>query len=409
MKMKLRALIFALLFLASGIACRAGTVVAWGAGTNYTIWPNYGQSSVPAGLSDVIAVAAGSLHTLVLKSDGTLAAWGYGASGETNIPSNVSNVVAIAGSGFYSNQYGFGLALKNNGTIAVIGTGITAPPVGLSNVVAIAAGAGSGLALKSDGTVAGWGYGSAGYYMTNGAVTFDDGILSNVVALAGGDNFSLALRRDGTVIGWGRNLSGQATGIPSSSLSYTNGVVQLGGQILSNVVAVAAGNSHSLALKSDGTVVAWGDNTYGQINVPTGLNGVVALALGGAESTGHCLALKSNGVIVAWGMNSYHQTNVPGSLSNVVSFGIGSSHCVALSGDAPPILHATSTQPSWTSNGFTLSIPSQSGRVYALEYKDSLTGSTWTPLPLVAGNGGALTLVDPNPAGPQRLYRVRRW
>src|SRR5882724_5919230 len=66
---------------------------------------------------------------------------------------------------------------------------------------------------------------------------------------------------------------------------------------LGNIVAVAAGDSHALALTSEGTVVAWGDNSSNQTNVPSGLSNVVAIAAGGA----HSLALKADGTVTAWG------------------------------------------------------------------------------------------------------------
>ena len=82
---------------------------------------------------------------------------------------------------------------------------------------------------------------------------------------------------------------------------------------LANVIAVAAGANHSLALKSDGTVVAWGWNAYGQATVPTGLADVIAIAAGGD----HSLALKSDGTVVAWGDNSSGQSTVPADLAGV--------------------------------------------------------------------------------------------
>ena len=76
---------------------------------------------------------------------------------------------------------------------------------------------------------------------------------------------------------------------------------------LVGVSAIAAGADHSLALKNNGTVVAWGSNGYGQTTVPAGSSRVTAIAAG----ADHSLALKSDGTVVAWGYNGYGQTNVP--------------------------------------------------------------------------------------------------
>ena len=105
--------------------------------------------------------------------------------------------------------------------------------------------------------------------------------LSNVTAISQGSGFNLALRADGTVVAWGYNHLGQVTGTPSSdTIPVTANPMALGGQVLSGVVAIAAGSSHSLALKIDGTVVAWGRNLYGETNVPAGLSGVFAISAG---------------------------------------------------------------------------------------------------------------------------------
>ena len=72
----------------------------------------------------------------------------------------------------------------------------------------------------------------------------------------------------------------------------------LGGQVLSGVMAIAAGGDHTVALKNDGSVVAWGDNGYGQTTVPVAAqSGVTAIAAGGS----HTVALKNDGSVVAWG------------------------------------------------------------------------------------------------------------
>ena len=104
--------------------------------------------------------------------------------------------------------------------------------------------------------------------------------LSGVIAIAAGGQNSLALRADGSVIAWGPVIMDrQRPG--GSDWCHRH----------------RRGGYHNLALKSDGTVVAWGYNNYGQTNVPPDLRGVTAIAAGAF----HSLALKSNGTVVAWG------------------------------------------------------------------------------------------------------------
>ncbi len=137
--------------------------------------------------------------------------------------------------------------------------------------------------------------------------------LTTAVAVGQGYQHSLALKSDGTVVGWGGNSSGQAK--PPSGLK--------------KVVDIAAGNYHSVALKSDGTVVAWGNGYYEQTAVPKSLKNVVAIAAGGD----HVLALKSNGTVVAWGRNEYGQTKIPKGLKNVIAIAAGDRHSLALKND----------------------------------------------------------------------------
>jgi hypothetical protein len=95
---------------------------------------------------------------------------------------------------------------------------------------------------------------------------------------------------------------------------------------LSNVVAIAAGGYHSLALKSDGTVVGWGYNDEGEATPPEGLSNVVAIAAGGY----HSLALKSDGTVVGWGYNDEGEATPPEGLSNVVAIAAGYSFSLAI-------------------------------------------------------------------------------
>jgi hypothetical protein len=96
-------------------------------------------------------------------------------------------------------------------------------------------------------------------------------------------------------------------------------------------------------------------------------------------------------------------------LTNVMAIAAGSFHSLALIGDGPPMLHAQITNPTLSLTGFSLSLPTQSGRVYRLEYKNSLNDTNWMALPLVAGNGDMLMLTDTTATGSQRFYRVKQW
>ncbi len=139
----------------------------------------------------------------------------------------------------------------------------------LSGVTAIAGGYLHSLALKNDGTLWAWGANYAGQ-LGNGTsndsnVPIQVSALSGVTAIAAGGEFSLALRNDGTVWGWGRNVDGQlGTGIHTDS---SNVPVQMG--VLSGITAIAAGGSHTLALKNDGTLWSCGDNYRGQLGIGT--------------------------------------------------------------------------------------------------------------------------------------------
>ena len=94
----------------------------------------------------------------------------------------------------------------------------------------------------------------------------------------------------------------------------------------SGFTALAAGRYHSLGLKADGSIVAWGDNGYGQCNVPDPNTGFIALAAGGY----HSLGLKADGSIVAWGSNYYGQCNVPAPNTDFTALAAGHSHSLGL-------------------------------------------------------------------------------
>jgi alpha-tubulin suppressor-like RCC1 family protein len=136
---------------------------------------------------------------------------------------------------------------------------------------------------------------------------------SNVVMIAAGENHSLALLADGRALGWGDNAFGQAQ-VPGFA---------------TNLVSLAAGQAHSLALSATGDVLAWGDDSYGQSTVPSSLPVAVVVAAGAR----HSLALLADGAVVAWGDNTFGQTAVPEDATNVVAIAAGDFFSLALCAD----------------------------------------------------------------------------
>ncbi len=268
-------------------------------------------------LTNVTEVEAGREHSIALRSDGTVWTWGFNEMG----------------------QLGDGTVVNRTSPVQV---------GGLSGVVDIAGGHYHSLALLADGTVRGWGYNSFGQ-LGNGATTSAQRTpvvvspLSGVVAIAGGRDMSYALRSDGTVWGWGLNTTGQ---VGDGTTTMRTRPVQVGS--LTGITAISGGRDHGLAVRSDGTVWAWGDNTQGQVGdgsltnrlAPvqvTGLTGAVEVAAGAY----HSIARLATGTLRAWGQNSNGQLGdgtttrrttsvaVPG-VTGATAIAAGRQHSVAV-------------------------------------------------------------------------------
>jgi alpha-tubulin suppressor-like RCC1 family protein len=277
--------------------------------------------------SNVVAIAAGGMHSLFLKSDGSLWAMGYNGSGQlgdgtlnqTNKPEEIiaSGVTAIAAGDLHS------LFLKSDGSLWAMGCNAdgqlgdgtfdnTNQPqeIVASGVTAIAAGGAHSLFLKSNGSLWAMGcnlYGQLGDGTSNAVTNQPEEIVAGgVTAIAAGGTFvegdghSLFLKSDGSLWGMGQNGYGQ---LGDGTHNDTNQPEEI---VASGVMAIAAGAHHSLFLKSDGSLWAMGANYPGQLgdgsllgtNQPDEIvaSNVVAIAAGAI----HSLFLKSDGSL--WGM-----------------------------------------------------------------------------------------------------------
>jgi alpha-tubulin suppressor-like RCC1 family protein len=322
-------------------ATKDGSVWAWGRN-------DYGQlgngtqtlSKTPIqvpGFTGATSVAAGYYHSLVLKADGTVWAWGKGGygqlgngtfSGYSTSPVQVSGITGasgVAAGAFHS------VAVMSNGSVETwgynnsgqLGNGTTTnsnTPVqvtGLNNVTMVAAGAYHSLALKADGTVWSWGANDAGQLgngTTSASLTPVQVMnLSNVTALAAGTgSSSYALRSDGTMWAWGENGFGQL-GNTSAGRKATQ-PVQVA---ISNVTSIGAGSTWAFAIKADGTAWSWGDNNYGQLgstactsktcSVPVQVSNLSNVVYVTSGSGAFSLAARADGTAWAWGQNTWGQ------------------------------------------------------------------------------------------------------
>ena len=301
----------------------SGTVSSTPAGLNCgaTCTGTYGLSTAVT-----LTATAGTASSFVRWMGGNCS----GTSSPCNIPAGAADqtVAAYFAGASVATGYGHSVALTRDGMVwawgdnefGQLGNGTTTDsriPVrvsGLSGVIAIAAGGYHSIALKSDGTVWTWGQNwdgqlGSGAWTDNSLIPVQVSGLTGVVEIAAGGYYSLALKSDGTLWAWGDNEFGQ---LGNNDTTDNNIPVQVSG--LTGVITISAGDHHSVALKSNGTVWTWGKNWLGQLGSGTlndslipvpvsGLSRVIAIAAGSA----HTLALKSDGTVWAWGDNGYGQ------------------------------------------------------------------------------------------------------
>ena len=424
-----------------------GTVWTWG----YNYYGQLGNGTTAnsenpgqvSGLSGIVSVSAGQNLTSALRSDGTVWAWGYDyygqfGTGMTNTSSVPVQVSSLSGIVSVSTGYNHTVALKSDGTVwawgynnyGQLGDGTTTSrtsPVqvsGLSGIVSISAGSNQTIALKSDGTVWAWGFNNYGQ-LGNGTTT-DSLIpiqvfnLSNVISVSAGFSHVVALKSDGTAWTWGYNGYGQLGG--GTYISSSTVPLQVSG--LSDLISISASTNFTLAAKSDGTVWAWGNNSYGQLGNSTlssryvpgqvsGLNRVISVSAGGY----HSLALKSDGTIWSWGNNSFGQlgngtttdsssavlVNGFGNIIPVTSITLNKTSITLLLGASDTLiatispLEATNKAVAWSSNNPGVASVDSNGKV------TGLTAGTATVTAATADGGKTATCtiaIDSSPFIP---------
>jgi alpha-tubulin suppressor-like RCC1 family protein len=309
-----------------------GTLWAWG-------WNNYGQlgdgttvnKSTPVAIgadTQWLVVSGGVYHCAAVKLDGTLWTWGRNSSGQLGDGGNTDRWTPAAIDSLHS--WGF-----------------------------VAAGGSHTVALKTDGTLWAWGsntYGQVGdgsgstrYYPRQ--IGFDN----HWVSVAAGIFHTVAVKSDGTLWAWGLNSRGQL-GDGTTTDRYSPGMIGTD----TDWVAVEAGQWHTAAVKSNGTLWAWGDNEYGQLGDGTIVGKSSPTRVGtGADWTAvaagdwHTLARKTDGTLWAFGYNYYGQLGDDTSVNKDVPTQIGVAQTwiqVAGGGDHSLAISLGSGLWSWGEN-----------------------------------------------------------
>lgn len=307
-------------------------------------------------LEGIIAIAAGTEHSVALRDDGTVWAWGgnrYGQLGDgtTDERNRPVQVRGKAGEGHLEGitaiaaGVGNTVALKDDGTVWVLGRSdlhewdesncfprqvkIKAGEY-LTGITAITAGEEHTVALRKDGTVWAWGINWEGTLGDGTHTRTYDAVQAQIAgcfAIAAGGRATFALQEDETtglvmVRAWGDNYAGQLGEGRTAPHKITP--VQVKGEqgdgVLTEVTAVAAGMGHTAALKKDGTVWAWGSGTRGRIGdgemtaryTPVRVKGTDGGGFLAGVSTlaageGYTVALMEDGTLVAWGVNASGQ------------------------------------------------------------------------------------------------------
>lgn len=309
-------------------------------------------------------VYAGRAHSIFLKDDGSAWVAGLNINGQLGIGTNtnVNQLTNLNISGFTKFALGdyHTLAIKTDGTLwawgsntfGQLGDGTTIDkniPVQIgtdTNWVEVTTGRQHSTALKSNGTLWAWGFNGNSNLgdgtSNNSLVPIQIGTANNWSKIASGYYHTLAIKTNGSLWAWGSNDLGGALG--DGTIISKNFPIQVG--TATNWSKIAGGNVHSVAVKTDGTLWAWGGNTVGQVGNGNTTDVLTPTQIGTANNwtdvsagLAHTIALQSNGSIWTCGLNNTGQTgsasininpnpilNAVSTTNSIISISAGAHH-----------------------------------------------------------------------------------
>ncbi|MCE2884826.1 MAG: hypothetical protein LW806_08010 [Planctomycetaceae bacterium] len=305
-----------------------GSLACWGDNT-------FGQCNVPAGIGPVISVDAGKNFTVAVRADGSLRAWGSNSQGETRVPTNFGPATRVRCGELHT------MVLLADGSVRAFGIDAGSPALAIPRAIGpqprmAHARGDTTTALCGDGSLLSWGrFGSLpppedsidfdlSEGLSGGGRTFigrradlsvwsryasqQPAALNAAISVTAGADFCAAVRTDGTVFAWGPNI--QMSTVPAS---------------IGLATRVDAGDGYALAHRTNGTLGSWGAASL----APPSTLGVVTNFSAGLN---HALARRTNVLLTGW-PTSLTEAQIPADLGPVTAFSAGASTSVAIRAD----------------------------------------------------------------------------